>query len=377
MHRPIFVFLAAAFAVAAAGLPISGAMAEAQVAATAPAQPEPSAGAAADAAAAEEASPGVSDTERRAKVLAQVGSRTLTVGDFEDQLSSPRNPVPTRARYADPEQVRREFDQRVERMVIAAWAERQGIDRRADLLRDVRKLYRGITLYRHVSETVTDGSVTDAEVAAFYEEHHDWYNRPETVKAGLILLPDRPQAEAALARALAAKGNRAELVRIVRELSTDEESKLQNGTIGVFDRDGKLNRAQGHGQPEPPPVDPAIVAAAFTMSTPYDVYPQVVDTARGPAVVFMFNRTEAVTRTVEEVASRIRPELLKQRRDAAADTFLAEARGRYHVAVHDGAFENVVVAPAPPEAMGPHGGMFDEPPGMGPMAPPRVITPQP
>ncbi|MBI5487349.1 MAG: peptidyl-prolyl cis-trans isomerase [Deltaproteobacteria bacterium] len=377
MHRPIFVIVVVAFAAVAAGLPVAGVATEEQATAAAPAQPEPSADAvAADVAAAEETA-GASDQERRAKVLAKVGSRTLTVGDFEDQLSSPRNPVPTRARYADPEQVRREFDERIERMVIAAWAEHEGIDRRADVLRDIRKLYRGITLYRHVSEAVTDESVTDAEVAAFYEEHRDWYNRPETVKAGLILLPDRPQAEAALVRALAAKGNRAELVRIVRELSTDEESKLQNGTIGVFDRDGKINRAQGHDQPEPPPVDPAIVAAAFTLSTPYDVYPQVVDTARGPAVVFLYNRTEAVTRTVEEVASRIRPELLKQRRDAAADAFLAEVRGRYHVTVHDEAFEHVVVAPAPPEALSPHGGMFDEPPGVSPMTPPRVITPAP
>ena len=410
MHRPIFAVLVAALLTTAAAVRTADGAAAEQAAAPAPQQAEPTTGAepqeaaaATEEPAAEETAPADAENEaRRAKVLAVVGGRSLTAGAFEDQLSSPRIPAPTRATYADPEVLRREFDQRVERMTIAMWAEKQGLDRRADVVREVRKLYRGITLYRHVGQAVTDESVTDAEVAAFYEEHRDWYNRPETVKAGLILLADRTQAETALGRALAAKGNRADLVKIVRELSTDEESKRQSGAVGVFDRDGRLNRAQGHGQPEPPPVDAAIVAAAFTLTTPYDVFPQVVDTARGPAVVFLFNRTEAVSRAVEEVASRIRPELLNQRRTATADAFIAEARERYHVKVNDAAFEHVVVAPSPPEALGPPGGMGHggmghggmgpggmgpggmgpgvmpvSPPPMPPTGQPRVITPTP
>jgi len=143
----------------------------------------------------------------------------------------------------------------------------------------------------------------------------------------------------------------------------------------------------GADQPAPPPVDPAVVNAAFTLTNPFDVFPQVVDTARGPAVVFILNRTPAVSRSVEEVGPRIRLELVNERRNAARDRFLEEARGRYNVKMLDANFEHVVIAPAPPEAMSmmaPHGGMpggmsgnphGGMPGGMSGARPPRMGSP--
>jgi peptidyl-prolyl cis-trans isomerase C len=326
-----------------------------------------------------ETAPALSPEEqaRRAKLLAKVGDHVLTVGDFEEQLSSPAIPAPVRAGYADPARIKQEFDERVERMAIAVWALKQGIDRRADVRREVRKLYRGITLYREIHDNVTEESIPEADVAAYYDEHKELYNRPETVNGGMIVLADRTQAEAALQRALAAKGNRADLTKLVRELSTDAETKRRGGSIGYFDRDGRLNRVLGEGQPEPPRVEPAIVSAAFTLQNPFDVFPQLVDTAHGPAVVFILNRTPAVSRTVEEVGPRIRLELVNQRRNQARDQYLELAQARYNVHVNDANFEHVVIAPSTPDSamMGPHGGMLDGPMGMPPVGPPTAIAP--
>jgi len=289
------------------------------------------------------------EAARRAKRLARVADLALTVGDFEDQISSPSVPLPVRASFDNPERVRAEFDERVERMTLAAWAMRQGLDRRPDLLREIRKLYRGITLYRQVHQATDESLITDAEVQAYYEAHPESYHRPETVNAGMILLGDRTAAEAALERALAAKGNRAELTRAVRELSTDDETKRRGGALGYFDRDGKPNRIVPEGQPEPARIDPAIVAAAFTLTTPFDVYPQVVESARGPAVVFLISRTAAVHRTLEEAATRIRLDLLNERRDTLRDRYVVDARDRFHVRVFENAFDHVVIAPGEPD----------------------------
>ena len=382
MRSPSIAFLAALLALAAAvatqATASGAAPSGAQVAPAADAAtPAPAAGAAEAAGTTDARSP--EDQARRAKLLARVGTRTVTVGDFEDQLSSPAVPAPARAGYADPARVKQELDDRVERMALAEWAIRQGIDKRSDLQREVRKLLRGITLYRQIHLSVTEESISDADVAAYYQEHSELYNRPETVNAGLVLLADRNAAQAALGRALAAKGNRAELTKIVRELSTDDDSKRRGGSLGYFDRDGKLSRVLGAGQPEPPPVDPAIVAAAFSLTNPFDVYGEVVDTARGPAVVFILNRTPAVTRTLEEVAQRIRLELVNQRRDQQRDQYLAEARARFNVRVNDANFEQVVIAPSPPERqMNPHGGMGGDPmsgPMGGPMSGPMPLPP--
>ena len=306
---------------------------------------------------------------RLARPLARVGDRTLTVGEFEQQLSSSSVPLPVRASYGDPERVRLEFDQRIERMALAAWAVRQGFDRRPALLHEIRKLYRGITLYRQVHQAIDEATVPEADVAAYYESHPEAFHRPETVNAGIILLADRPAAEAALERARAAQGNRADLTRAVRELSTDDETKRRGGSLGYFDRDGKPNRVAPQGQPEPPRVDAAVVAAAFTLTTPFDVYPQIVGSARGPAVVFLLSRTTAMSRSLEEAAPRIRLDLLNERRDALRDRYLDEARARFHVQVIDAAFEHVVVAPGEPEV-----GPSMNPP-FGTMHPPTPLTP--
>ncbi|MBN1774340.1 MAG: peptidyl-prolyl cis-trans isomerase [Deltaproteobacteria bacterium] len=309
------------------------------------------------------------EAARRDKPLARIADRTLSVGEFEDQLSSPSVPLPVRASFDNPERIRLEFEQRIERMALAAWAARQGLESRPDLLREIRKLYRGITLYRQVHQQIDEASVPDADVQAYYESHPEAYHRPETANAGMILLADRPAAEAALERALAAQGNRADLTRAVRELSTDDETKRRGGSLGYFDRDGKPNRLVAEGQPEPPRVDPAIVAAAFTLTTPFDVYPQVVDSVRGPAVVFLLSRTPAVSRTLEEAAPRIRLDLLNERRDALRDRYLADARARFNVKVLDAAFEHVVVTPGEPD--------FGPPtnPPFGTMHPPTPVAP--
>jgi peptidyl-prolyl cis-trans isomerase C len=311
------------------------------------------------------------EVARRAKPLARVGDRSLTVGEFEDQLSSPSVPLPVRASYGDAARVKLEFDQRLERMTLAAWAAHQGLDRRPDLLREIRKLYRGITLYRQVHQAIDETTVPEADVVAYYESHPEAYHRPETVNAGMILLADRPAAEAALQRALGGKGNRAELTRAVRELSQDDATKRRGGSLGYFDRDGKPNRIVAAGQPEPERIDPAIVAAAFTLTTPFDVHPQVVDTARGPAVVFLLSRTPAASRSLEESAPRIRLDLLNERRDGLRDRYLAETRARFNVRVTDANFEHVVVAPGEPDVGPPMN------PPFGTMHPPTPLAPPP
>jgi hypothetical protein len=306
------------------------------------------------------------DATRRAKILLRIGDRVLTVGDFEDELSDESIPPPVRAAFAAPERIAAEFDRRAERIALAAWAQREGMDRRPDIARERRRLLQGLTLQREVVERLSPDAITDAEVQAYYDAHQEMYHAPEMVSAGLILLADETAARNALERALAARGNRPELVKVVRQLSIDDESKRRGGNLGNFDRQGNLHRALGGSAPR---VDPAVAAAAFTLAEPYDVYRQVVPTARGPAVVFLVNRTAEQHRTIEEVGDRIRLRLIDERREARRVAFVNQARERHGVRVTEAAFEHVVVAPAPPMPM--------EDPGAGMPGPGDPIRPIP
>jgi hypothetical protein len=306
-------------------------------------------------------------------VLAVLGDHTLAVGQFEDELSDERIPPPVRAGYANPDRVREEFERRVQQMALAAYARESGLEERSDVRREVRKRFRGVAVNRHVQEAVTEDAVSDADVAAYYEAHVDQYNRPEMANAGQILLADRGAAEEALARALAVQGDRRELNNLVHELSQDQTSKGRGGSLGSFDREGRVNRVRGAGQPEPPRVDPAIVAAAFTLTEAFTVYREVVDTQRGPAVVFLLNRTPAVSRSVEEVGPRIRLQLLDERREQARLQYLEAVRERADVRVEDANFNHVVIAPGDPGPAGGPDDMF----GPGPPRPPVPFVPPP
>lgn len=302
------------------------------------------------------------DEGRRAKLLFRVGDGTMTVGEMEDGVADPRLPAVVRAGYADPAKLKDEFDRRLRHATLAAEARRTGMAERFDVVLEIRKLMRGLVLYHEVAAKVGEATVADQDVRAYYETHSELYNRPEMVQAGHILLIDRAAADAALGRALAARGSRADLTKLVRELSEDAETKRRGGTLGTFDKQGRANRTVRGSQPPEPTIAPEILAAAFTMNDPWDVHPALVATRQGFHIVFLQNRLPPIERSLEEVGGRIRRQLLDERREQERARFVDEARARYEIVVRDAAFDHVVLLPG--ETMPPHPhGLPD--PGMG------------
>jgi len=78
----------------------------------------------------------------------------------------------------------------------------------------------------------TDVAVTDEEIAAYFEENKDSFDKPETVRASHILVETREEAESLLKQLEAG----ADFVELAAEHSLDEMTKESGGDVGDFAR---------------------------------------------------------------------------------------------------------------------------------------------
>lgn len=133
------------------------------------------------------------------KVLAKIGKDTITEADLE-QLA---NAVPERFRYlyTSPEARRQTIDYIVNVYVMAAEAQKEGLDKnpKFDMLLNFTKKDLLARLYM---EKMTKGSptATEQDAKAFYDRNPDMYETPESVHLHHVLVQTEDQAKDVLKR---------------------------------------------------------------------------------------------------------------------------------------------------------------------------------
>lgn len=153
--------------------------------------------------------------------------------------------------------------------------------------------------------------IPDAELRAYYDEHPDEFKRPERLRARHILVkvtPDRPaaQAEARIRQIKARIEGGEDFAAVAREASEDEGSAAQGGDLGYF----------GRGQ-----MVPAFETAAFGAEVGKLVGP--VQSDFGFHLIEVLDRQAGGQIPFEEAQVRIRGRLLTERVRE-----LAEAKAR-------------------------------------------------
>jgi hypothetical protein len=268
------------------------------------------------------------EQQRRAQVVARVGETEITVGELEDMLNEA--PPPVRQAYVDVARRREFLENMVQTILLADEARRRGIDRAPDIASSIRRILAQRLLQSAVLEAVTMDSISDAEVAQYYQEHVGDYQIPEQRRATVIFLDDRASAEQVAQQARAARGDMRRIQQLARERSTDPATREQGGDLFYFRRTG--GAAGGASA-----VDPAISAAAFALGREMEVGGPV-QTANGKwAVVVLTGIRPALSRTLRDpgVANSIRGYLVRERRTQREQQLLAELRARMNPEVHE------------------------------------------
>jgi len=290
--------------------------------------------------------PGKLTPELSAQVLAKVGDRTITLGEYAETLE--RMDPFERLRYQSPDRRKQLLNEIIQVELLAEEAKRRGLDKLPETQERVRQMLRDELLRDLRQNMPGPADIPEAEVRAYFDAHHEEFKEPERRRVAHLLLATEAQAKAALQKALGASA--ADWGKLVSQVSLDKPPPSSGpaptelaGDLGIV---GPPNHPRGAN----PRVPEALRAAVFEIDKLGGVLDRVVTESGHFHIVRMTGRTEARDRSYQDSERTIRVALVQQRIHAREAELEQELKQRFPVSVDDEALNQVKV----PEADGSH-----------------------
>jgi len=278
-----------------------------------------------------------SNEARRTKVVATVGATTITVGELEDMINA-RSPY-ARKRLTDPEALKGLVDQRVKDELFYQGAEKLGYADDPVVRRFLDQTLVQFYVQKEYEEAVTPDSVSDEDVAKYYQEHYEDFRQAEMRRARHILVASKDEAEDVL-RQLGSGDPKLTFRALAKQLSLDTETKLRGGDLLYFNADGALV-----GQPDGARIEATLAKAAFDLgktgelSTPLDL-----GDGQWSILELTGIRPEKI-QTVEQASGLIRRKIWRQEREATLDKAMADLRAELKPEIFPERMDAIVLGP--------------------------------
>lgn len=288
--------------------------------------------------------------ERAALVLARVGERTITLGDYAAALE--RMDPFERMRYQTKDRRQALLEEMINVELLAREAERRGLDRRPETIELVRQFQRDEVLRRLRESLPGPEAIEPADVSRYYQQHRQEFFEPERRRAAHIVLTNAALAERVLAQAKTADADRwralvAEHAPAAAVEGGDPTSARPPaevpGDLGMLSLEGADPGAT-------PAVPDAVRRAVFEIEAPGGVAPRVVAEGGRFHIVRLISKVEARQRALEEVETLIRVRLVEARQNEAVDALVERLRKTIEVRVDEAALTRVPPPGAPPAA---------------------------
>jgi parvulin-like peptidyl-prolyl isomerase len=278
--------------------------------------------------------------ELAARVLAKVGDRTITLGDYVAVLE--RMDQFDRLRYQSPARRKELLDEMINIELLAQEATEKGYDKDPVAQEELRQVLRDAMLAESRKQAQKPGDIPIAEVRAYFDAHRADYRDPERRRVSAIVLKDEAQAQALLKQARG-KGqpSATEWGELVRRHSLDPQAKA-NLPVDLL---GDLGIVSPPGDPrgENPRIPDPVRVAAFQLKAVGDVAEAPVRVADKVYLVRLTGKTEARERAFEEAERVIRVKLAEDKLRAGEKALLAELRKEIPVEIDDKALSEVRV----------------------------------
>jgi peptidyl-prolyl cis-trans isomerase C len=284
--------------------------------------------------------------EQAREVLAKVGDRTITLGDYAAALE--RMDPFERMRYQTEDRRQALLDEMINVELLAREAERRGLDRRPDTIELVRQFQRDELLARLRASLPRANQVPERDVSQYYQDHRDEFREPEQRRAAEIVVSD-----ASLARQLVHWAAGASPDRWRELVEKYAPTGLAGGASGdktaarpPIEVPGDLGFLSAEPDAPSDAVPAAVRKALFQIGKPGDVYPEPVAAAGGQHVIRLVSLREARQRSLAEVETAIRVRLVAAREAEARAALIARLRQTATIEVDESALEGI----EPPEA---------------------------
>jgi peptidyl-prolyl cis-trans isomerase C len=286
---------------------------------------------------------GALSSEEASQVLARVGDRTITLGDYVAALQ--HMDQFDRIRYSAPARRRELLGEMIDVMLLADEARARGYDKDPIAQQEVREILRDAFLKKAREGAPAPADIPATEVQAYYDAHRADFHDPERRRVSAIVLPTAAAAASVLESAT--KATPVQWGELVRGKSLEGRS----GTPPRPETDGPLDLAGDLGFVSPPGdprgtnvrVPEELRLAVFEIGGVGEVLPRVVPAGGKFYVVKLASKADGHDRTLQDAERSIRVRLAQDKARAAEDALVEELRKQYPVQIDEAALAQVKV----------------------------------
>ena len=269
--------------------------------------------------------------ELASRVVAKVGDKAITLGDFAQALE--RMNEFDRLRYQTKERRRELLNDMIDVELLTQEAQRRGLDKRADVQDSIRQILREAMLSRARADLPAPAEIPASEIRAYFDAHPEKFSEPERRRVSAIVLGNKKDAAKVLAAAEKVKTAGEWGALFEKHSSTAKKgAKISPvdlaGDLGIV---GPPSDSRGANGNVPQPVREAV----FQIPAVGSVASEVVEADGLFFVVRMSGKTDAHTRTVAESDRSIRVALLQEKMQEREQRLEDELRRKFPVEIDE------------------------------------------
>ena len=275
--------------------------------------------------------------EQAAQVLAHVGDRTITLGDFEASLE--HMDQFDRMRYQAPERRKELLNEMIDAMLLADEARDKHYDQDPVTEQEIRQILRDALLKKAREGLGGPNDIPAEQVHAYYDAHKADFHDPERRRVSAIVLSTAGAAGDALS---ALKGPGAtRWGDLVRTKSIDPRAKSNvpvdlAGDLGFVSPPGDVRGAN-------PGVPDEVRTALFAVGSVGDVYSSVIPSGGKFYVIKLTSKTDPHDRSFDDVDKTIRVRLAQDKIHASEEAMIDNLRKKFPVQIDEPALGLVKV----------------------------------
>jgi hypothetical protein len=280
--------------------------------------------------------------DQAGRVVAKVGDRTITLGDFARAVE--RMDQYDRLRYQSKERRHELLEEMIDVQLLADEAKRRGLDQDPDTREQLRMILRDAMLAQAREGLPTPAQLTDQEVRSFYDAHQDKFVEPERRRVAAIVMTDKKDAEKVLKDAEKVK-TAAEWGDLVQKhsLTAPKRKGPLNpaelaGDLGIV---GPMDDPRGSNMKVPDPVR----IVAFKLKDVNDVAPDLVEAEGRFFIVRLAGVSPPHKRALAQADKAIRVLLVQQKLAEKERAIEVDLRKQFPVQIDEAALATVKLPP--------------------------------
>ncbi len=281
--------------------------------------------------------------DQAARVVAKVGDRTITLGDFAKSIE--RMDQFDRLKYQSKERRRELLEELIDVELLASEARRMGIDKEPEAADALRMILRDAILADSRVDLPTPAQINEKDVRAYYEGHIERFAEPERRRVAVIAMSDKKEAEKVLKEALKAKSP-VEWGALFNKHSLTAP-KAPKGAAPPAELAGDLGIVGPPGDPkgQNPKVPEPIRAGVFKIKDAGQVSPELVETEGRWFIVRLNAITPPHKRTLAEADRSIRVLLVQEKMVERERALEEELKKKFPVEIDEAALASVKLPP--------------------------------